>query len=82
MFHPPASTDQAVGLGYVSNDGHVFTCRNPVVVKQAFHVYVLRWLVPRFLTSNKNTRIFVIDRYVGHASGDGSANRLQVWLHE
>ena len=31
MFHPPASTDQAAGLGYVSNDGHVFRCRNPVV---------------------------------------------------
>ena len=38
MFHPPASTDQATGLGYVSNDGHVFTCRNPVVLRQAFHV--------------------------------------------
>jgi len=39
-FHPPASTDQATGLGYVSNDGHVFGCRNPVVLRQAFHVYV------------------------------------------
>jgi len=38
MFHPPASGDQAAGLGYVSNDGHVFTCRNPVVLRQAFHV--------------------------------------------
>jgi len=48
MFHPPAATDQAVGVGYVSNDGHAFTCRKPAVVRHAFHVYVLRWLVPRF----------------------------------
>ncbi|KIK48596.1 hypothetical protein CY34DRAFT_798112 [Suillus luteus UH-Slu-Lm8-n1] len=25
-------------LGYVSNDGHFFSCRNPVVMQQAFHV--------------------------------------------
>jgi len=37
-FHLPASTHQATGLDYVSNDGHVFACRNPVVMRQAFHV--------------------------------------------
>jgi len=53
-FHPPASTDQATGLGYVSNDGHVFGCRNPVVLRQAFHVYVSGCLTSRFLTSLTN----------------------------
>ena len=48
MFHPPGSTDQAGTLGYVSNDGHVFTCRNPVVLRQAFHVYVSERPTPRF----------------------------------
>ncbi|CAK5283767.1 unnamed protein product [Mycena citricolor] len=36
LFHPPAT--QASGLGYVSNDGHVFNCKNPAVMQQAFHV--------------------------------------------
>ncbi|KDQ64238.1 hypothetical protein JAAARDRAFT_201615 [Jaapia argillacea MUCL 33604] len=39
VFHPPQRLDQApAGLGYVSNDGHSFLCRNPAVMKQAFHV--------------------------------------------
>ncbi|KAF7370363.1 VWFA domain-containing protein [Mycena sanguinolenta] len=36
LFHPPAKV--AAGLGYLSNDGHVFNCRNPSVMQQAFHV--------------------------------------------
>ncbi|KAJ6534677.1 hypothetical protein DFH09DRAFT_932195, partial [Mycena vulgaris] len=36
LFHPPAT--QAAGLGYLSNDGHVFNCKNPSVMQQAFHV--------------------------------------------
>ena len=39
MFHPPKNPSDAVnGLGYVSNDGHLFECNNPVVMQQAFHV--------------------------------------------
>ncbi|KAG2116835.1 hypothetical protein DEU56DRAFT_984883 [Suillus clintonianus] len=39
LFHPPMDPNNAqVGLGYVSNDGHVFSCRNPVIMQQAFHV--------------------------------------------
>ncbi|KAG1764551.1 hypothetical protein EDD22DRAFT_883267 [Suillus occidentalis] len=39
LFHPPADPNNAqVGLGYVSNDGHIFSCRNPVIMQQAFHV--------------------------------------------
>lgn len=39
MFHPPRDPNAApAGLGYVSNDGHHFSCKNPVVMQQAFHV--------------------------------------------
>ncbi|KAN0136209.1 hypothetical protein V8E53_006069 [Lactarius tabidus] len=39
MFHPPRNPNDPVnGLGYASNDGHLFECRNPVVMQQAFHV--------------------------------------------
>ncbi|KAJ7226665.1 hypothetical protein GGX14DRAFT_347338, partial [Mycena pura] len=36
LFHPPAI--QAAGLGYLSNDGHLFNCKNPAVLQNAFHV--------------------------------------------
>ncbi|KAG1809694.1 uncharacterized protein BJ212DRAFT_1484392 [Suillus subaureus] len=40
LFHPPMDPNNAqVGLGYVSNDGHLFSCRNPVIMQQAFHVF-------------------------------------------
>jgi len=39
LFHPPIDVENApAGLGYVSNDGHHFSCRNPIVMQQAFHV--------------------------------------------
>ncbi|KAK0489058.1 hypothetical protein IW261DRAFT_1602879 [Armillaria novae-zelandiae] len=38
LFHPPETSDERVGMGYLSNDGHVFSCKNPVVLQQAFHV--------------------------------------------
>ncbi|KAI0052041.1 hypothetical protein FA95DRAFT_1484280 [Auriscalpium vulgare] len=39
IFHPPRNpTSAPAGLGYVSNDGHMFGCKNPVVMQQAFHV--------------------------------------------
>ncbi|KAF9228244.1 hypothetical protein BS17DRAFT_877588 [Gyrodon lividus] len=42
LFHPPMNSNTpAEGLGYVSNDGHHFSCRNPVVMQQAFHVMFL-----------------------------------------
>ncbi|KAG9310081.1 hypothetical protein JVU11DRAFT_9689 [Chiua virens] len=38
-FHAPLNPNTtAVGTGYVSQDGHQFACRNPVVMQQAFHV--------------------------------------------
>ncbi|PPQ72320.1 hypothetical protein CVT26_007277 [Gymnopilus dilepis] len=38
MFHPPHTGNQGVGLGYVSHDGHMFSCKNPALMQQAFHV--------------------------------------------
>ncbi|KAG2116832.1 hypothetical protein DEU56DRAFT_984881 [Suillus clintonianus] len=39
LFHVPMNPNDAPAtLGYVSNDGHFFSCRNPVVMQQAFHV--------------------------------------------
>ncbi|KAK0202722.1 hypothetical protein DFS33DRAFT_1436579 [Desarmillaria ectypa] len=38
LFHPPETSNQRVGLGYLSNDGHVFPCKNPAILQQAFHV--------------------------------------------
>ncbi|KAF9064891.1 hypothetical protein BDP27DRAFT_1467712 [Rhodocollybia butyracea] len=37
IFHPPAAFNDA-GMGYISNDGHHFSCKNPTVMQQAFHV--------------------------------------------
>jgi hypothetical protein len=39
MFHSPKNTnDRMDGVGYISNDGHMFSCKNPAVVQQTFHV--------------------------------------------
>ncbi|KAK0239015.1 hypothetical protein EDD85DRAFT_527825 [Armillaria nabsnona] len=38
LFHQPETSNQRVGLGYRSNDGHVFSCKNPAILQQAFHV--------------------------------------------
>ncbi|KAF9218569.1 hypothetical protein BS17DRAFT_720337 [Gyrodon lividus] len=39
LFHPPLDPNTAPGgMGYISHDGHQFSCRNPVIMQQAFHV--------------------------------------------
>ncbi|KAF8270147.1 hypothetical protein EI94DRAFT_1723596, partial [Lactarius quietus] len=39
IFHAPLSiTNMPPGLGYVSNDGHHFACKNPALLWPAFHV--------------------------------------------
>jgi len=39
MFHRPRNIHEPwEGLGYISNDGHIFECTSPVVLQQAFHV--------------------------------------------
>ncbi|KAG1809692.1 uncharacterized protein BJ212DRAFT_1379102 [Suillus subaureus] len=38
LFHVPMDPNNTPAtLGYVSNDGHFFSCRNPVAMQQAFH---------------------------------------------
>ncbi|KAF9531678.1 hypothetical protein CPB83DRAFT_848544 [Crepidotus variabilis] len=37
LFHLPHNSN-INGLGYVSQDGHHFSCKNPAVMQQAFHV--------------------------------------------
>lgn len=46
LFHPPMLAGQAPpgGIGYISRDGHHFSCRNPAQMQQAFHVYVVSFL--------------------------------------
>ncbi|KAF8840150.1 hypothetical protein BDN67DRAFT_904164 [Paxillus ammoniavirescens] len=39
IFHPPRNPEgAALAMGYVSYDGHVFSCRNPVSMQPVFHV--------------------------------------------
>jgi hypothetical protein len=38
MFHAPHQGAVPPGGGYASGDGHLFSCRNPVVLQNAFHV--------------------------------------------
>ncbi|KAI6101018.1 hypothetical protein EDD16DRAFT_1495813, partial [Pisolithus croceorrhizus] len=39
LFHPPANLNAgAPAVGYISNDGHHFTCQNALVMQQAIHV--------------------------------------------
>ncbi|KAG8924163.1 hypothetical protein FRC02_010615 [Tulasnella sp. 418] len=39
IFHPPQPLDwTGVGNGYVSKDGHAFSCANPNTLRQSFHV--------------------------------------------
>ncbi|KAG1806383.1 uncharacterized protein HD556DRAFT_1428518 [Suillus plorans] len=37
---PMDPNNDQVGLGYISNDGHLFSCRNPMIMQQAFHVSI------------------------------------------
>jgi hypothetical protein len=64
MFHPPMDAASAsAGLGYMSNDGHYFECKNPIVLQHAFHMCVINHLdifdTPLITTTRS---IFVIDR--------------------
>ncbi|KAG1838350.1 hypothetical protein C8R48DRAFT_791384, partial [Suillus tomentosus] len=62
LFHPRMDPNNAqVGLGYVSNDRHLFSCRNPVIIQQAFHACetMFAWLL-----------LLIISRSGSMASGD------------
>jgi hypothetical protein len=39
MFHPVMDAAKGpAGIGYMSSNGHYFTCSNPTLMQQAFHV--------------------------------------------
>ena len=63
MFHKPQDRDWDVKDGYISTDGHHFSCKNPVAFQPNFHVYV----TPKAYTFSMLTRssMFVIDKYDG-----------------
>ncbi|KAH8114640.1 hypothetical protein DFH11DRAFT_1764593 [Phellopilus nigrolimitatus] len=44
IFHQPATLSQVPsgGNGHLSNDGHVFLCKDPALLLQAFHVYIFK----------------------------------------
>ena len=70
MFHPEADADKPpAGLGYVSSDGHHFSCKNPILMQQAFHVFVIRAPCITYTHPHHYTlRIFVIDRSTAQRS--------------
>lgn len=41
LFHRPHLAGEAPpgGAGYISIDGHHYSCRNPALMQQAYHVY-------------------------------------------
>ena len=66
IFHLPMDVASApAGLGYVSNDGHHFTCRNPIVTQHAFHMFVIHllYIIDASLIIAPIS-IFVVDRLV------------------
>ena len=67
MFHPPMNAANApAGLGYMSNDGHHFECKNPVGIQHAFHMCVIHHFffnIDALLIMITTTHsIFVVDR--------------------
>ena len=64
MFHPPMDAANAPGgLGYVSNDGHYFKCKNPVGIQHAFHMCVIYHIfIIDALLITTTCSIFVVDR--------------------
>jgi len=74
MFHPPRNPNDAVnGLGYISNDGHLFECNNPVVMQQAFHVI---FVVDRSGSMSSNDRGPLADAPMTNRIVRSSNNRL------
>ncbi|KAF8340910.1 hypothetical protein F5887DRAFT_1062589 [Amanita rubescens] len=54
LFHAPLSTSRAQpNQGYISRDGHQFSCRNPASVQQPFHII---FLIDRSMSMKKSDR--------------------------
>ncbi|KAF8549816.1 hypothetical protein OG21DRAFT_1447416 [Imleria badia] len=57
LFHPPLSASGAPPKhGYISRDGHQFSCKNPASVQQPFHIYIVFTHFPRSMSMSKNDR--------------------------
>ena len=66
VFKPkskPKSVVHGANGGYVSEDGHQFSCTDPITLEQAFHVYEFYFCSFPFTIDDAHFRIFVIDRY-------------------
>ncbi|KAH9005432.1 hypothetical protein EDB86DRAFT_2825090 [Lactarius hatsudake] len=79
MFHPPQSANDPVdGVGYVSHDGHKFSCENPGVVQQAFHVIFVidRFSVTDFISPDYDDRLPLADAPATDRIMQIASNRL------
>ncbi|KXN87519.1 hypothetical protein AN958_08742 [Leucoagaricus sp. SymC.cos] len=54
LFHAPHKSSQLTGLGWVSKDGHMFSCKNPIILQQAFHVI---FVIDRSSSMSSSNRI-------------------------
>ncbi|KAH8993667.1 hypothetical protein EDB83DRAFT_2304539 [Lactarius deliciosus] len=74
MFHPPQNAnDPADGVGYVSHDGHKFSCENPGVVQQAFHVI---FVIDRSSSMSSDDRLPLADAPATDRIVQKASNRL------
>ncbi|KAH8979281.1 hypothetical protein EDB92DRAFT_1980226 [Lactarius akahatsu] len=74
MFHPPQSANDPVdGVGYVSHDGHKFSCENPGVVQQAFHVI---FVIDRSYSMSIDDRLPLADAPATDRIMQKASNRL------
>ncbi|KAH8993666.1 hypothetical protein EDB83DRAFT_2325213 [Lactarius deliciosus] len=74
MFHPPQSANDPVdGVGYVSHDGHKFSCENPGVVQQAFHVI---FVIDRSYSMSSDDRLPLADAPATDRIMQIASNRL------
>ncbi|KAI9443933.1 hypothetical protein H4582DRAFT_2125919, partial [Lactarius indigo] len=74
MFHLPHSADDpADGVGYVSHDGHKFSCENPGVVQQAFHVI---FVIDRSSSMSSDDRLPLSDAPATDLIVQKASNRL------
>ncbi|KAF8549818.1 hypothetical protein OG21DRAFT_542691 [Imleria badia] len=54
LFHAPLSASSSpLKQGYISRDGHQFTCKNPASVQQPFHII---FLIDRSMSMNKDDK--------------------------
>ncbi|KAI0302831.1 hypothetical protein B0F90DRAFT_1809754 [Multifurca ochricompacta] len=74
IFHPPQNPgDPVSGRGYISNDGHLFECKNPTMMQQAFHVI---FVIDRSLSMSSSDRKPLADSPATNRIQGNANNRL------